>query len=117
MEALAPLLTRTDIAWFSLQKGGAADQVKPGMINLAPSLIDFAETAAALAHLDMVITVDTSVAHLAGAMGKPTWVLLPFAPGLAMAARTSGQPLVPDPASVPSIKTWGLGERDRADQS
>lgn len=78
--ALAPLLTRTDIAWFSLQKGDAAGQMMPGMIDLAPALVDFVETAAALAHLDMVITVDTSVAHLAGAMGKPTWVLLPFAP-------------------------------------
>jgi ADP-heptose:LPS heptosyltransferase len=43
-------------------------------------LNDFADTAAFVANLDLVIAVDTSVAHLAGAMGKPTWALIPFAP-------------------------------------
>jgi ADP-heptose:LPS heptosyltransferase len=43
-------------------------------------LRDFAETAALVEHMDLVVTVDTSVAHLAGAMGKPTWILLPFNP-------------------------------------
>ena len=43
-------------------------------------LTDFAETAALLSCLDLVITVDTSVAHLAGALGRPTWLLLPFTP-------------------------------------
>ena len=47
------------------------------IVDLAPELHDFVDTAAAVKALDLVITVDTAVAHLAGALGKPTWVLLP----------------------------------------
>jgi tetratricopeptide (TPR) repeat protein len=52
----------------------------PGIIDVAADLTDFAETAALLRCLDLVITVDTSVAHLAGALGCPTWILLPYTP-------------------------------------
>jgi ADP-heptose:LPS heptosyltransferase len=48
--------------------------------DLTPWLTDYAETAALIESLDLVITVDTSVAHLAGALGKPVWILLPHAP-------------------------------------
>ncbi len=51
----------------------------PDVIDLAPGLGDFADSAAAVAALDLVISVDTSVAHLAGAMGRPAWILLPYA--------------------------------------
>ena len=54
-------------------------ELGPDVIDLAPKLDDFAETAAALTALDLIISVDTSVAHLAGAMGRPVWVLLPYA--------------------------------------
>jgi ADP-heptose:LPS heptosyltransferase len=50
------------------------------IVDPTAHLTDFVETAALIACLDLVITVDTSVAHLAGAMGRPTWILLPYTP-------------------------------------
>ena len=68
-----------------MQKGGASIEAgaPPAglpLIYFAEDLKDFADTAALLANLDLVITADTAVAHLAGAMGKPVWTLLPFVP-------------------------------------
>jgi len=70
---------------FSLQKGARAPELDTiefagSIIDLAGHFRDFADTAQALGHLDLLITVDTSVAHLAGAMGRPVWVMLPFVP-------------------------------------
>jgi ADP-heptose:LPS heptosyltransferase len=71
--------------FFSLQLGDAAhDPARAGTENkladLSPLMDDFASTAALIEQLDLVITVDTAVAHLAGALGKPTWLLLSAAP-------------------------------------
>jgi ADP-heptose:LPS heptosyltransferase len=52
----------------------------PQLRALGGDLRDFADTAAVVAQLDLVIAVDTAVAHLAGALGKPVWILLPFVP-------------------------------------
>ncbi len=52
----------------------------PGLVDLGKELRDFADTAALMEALDLIITVDTSVAHLAGALGKPVWILLPHLP-------------------------------------
>ena len=50
------------------------------VLDLADELVDFADTAALMSNLDLVITVDTAVTHLAGAMGLPVWVVLPLFP-------------------------------------
>ena len=67
--------------FFALQLGEASqDPARAGFENsiadLSPLMDDFASTAALIQQLDLVITIDTSVAHLAGALGKPTWLLL-----------------------------------------
>jgi tetratricopeptide (TPR) repeat protein len=81
---LTQLCALTEIpntTFYSLQKGPAAKDllnmpIDMNLVDLSGSLNDFADTAAALANLDLVITVDTAVAHLAGALGKPVWILL-----------------------------------------
>jgi Flp pilus assembly protein TadD len=84
LPALAPILALPDIAWYSLQHGEAskdldafADAQRVVPLLETASLVD---TAALIAELDLVISVDTSVAHLAGALGRRCWLLLPFAP-------------------------------------
>ena len=66
--------------FFSLQLDRKPEDTGPiDLVDLTAHLTDFAETAALLHHLDLVISIDTAVCHLAGAMGKPVWMLLAYA--------------------------------------
>lgn len=82
LSTLFPLLRTPAITWISLQKGTPADELAalPSGVTVLDGSSrdrDLAETAALLANLDLVITTDTCIAHLAGAMAKPVWILLP----------------------------------------
>lgn len=79
--AWLPLLRGAEVHWFSLQQGdaGPATDTAPadaGLVDLTGGWSDFGDSAAMLEQLDLVITVDTAIAHLAGALGKPVWILL-----------------------------------------
>ncbi len=83
LTAFAPLLALPDITWVSLQKGPQTQQIKQLgfeclLEDWGSRIQDFADTAAVLEELDLLITADTAIVHLAGAMNKPCWVLLPY---------------------------------------
>lgn len=85
LSAFTPLARIADVSFYSLQKGAAAAQAQQPpanmpLVDVSTQLNDFADTAALIANLDLVISVDTAVAHLAGALAKPVWTLLPYAP-------------------------------------
>jgi tetratricopeptide (TPR) repeat protein len=82
---LAPLLSVAGVQFVSVQRelrdaDAAAFEGESRILHLGPELADFADTAAVLALADLVVCVDTSIAHVAGALGRPAWVLLPFQP-------------------------------------
>jgi tetratricopeptide (TPR) repeat protein len=84
LQSLAPLFDVRGTSFASLQVGSRAADLKTlprgkyAIDDLAPAFGDFVESAGAVSALDLVITVDTSVAHLAGALGRPVWLLLPW---------------------------------------
>ena len=107
LETLAPLFATPGTRWYSVQKGEKAEaQLEPlnaalsaagtsPLVPLGGLFGDFTDTAQAIARLDLVITVDTGVAHLAGAMGVPVWILLPFVPDWRWQTERSDSPWYP----------------------
>jgi tetratricopeptide (TPR) repeat protein len=84
LAALAPLLERDDVAWYSLQRGDGEDQIPDvpaaQRLHLLDERNDFDGKAALMGALDLVVSVCTSTAHLAGALGRPLWVMLTHVP-------------------------------------
>jgi Flp pilus assembly protein TadD len=112
LASLAPLFSLPGIAWHSLQNGSAAAQLDrvaaaSAIVPLAPQN-DVAHTAALVDALDAVVTVDTGIAHLAGALGKPVFVLLPFAPDWRWGITGERTPWYPSARLFrqPSIGDW-----------
>ncbi|SEC29116.1 Tetratricopeptide repeat-containing protein [Rhizobiales bacterium GAS188] len=84
LQCLKPLLEIAGVSWVSLQVGPRTADLAAlpagTMTDLSAELSDFAETAGATLNLDLVIAIDTAVAHLAGALARPAWIMLPFSP-------------------------------------
>jgi tetratricopeptide (TPR) repeat protein len=96
---LEPLLDTVGISFVSLQKdmrtGDGEILARHGVVDHTEALTDFSETAALMANLHLVITVDTSVAHLAGALGVPVWIFVPFAADFRWMAGRDDSPWYP----------------------
>jgi len=97
---LAPLAQVQGVRFISLQKGRQASQLlspPPGMqiTDMGPELETFEDTAALIANLDLLIAVDTSIVHLAGAMGRPVWTLIAFSPDWRWLLNRSDTPWYP----------------------
>ena len=97
---IAKLCGLAGINWFSLQIDATSEEIAilsrdAGVHDCAPALKDWADTAALMAMLDLVVTVDTAVAHLAGAMGRPVWVMLSAVPHWSWLRDRSDSPWYP----------------------
>jgi tetratricopeptide (TPR) repeat protein len=98
LEDFAPLGALEGVAWFGLQKGRDENRRSCGSLLFDPlgaDIIDFADTAAILTQLDLVISVDTSIVHLAGALGTRVWTLLAFVPDWRWMLERSDSPWYP----------------------
>jgi tetratricopeptide (TPR) repeat protein len=112
--ALRPALEHARVTWFSIQKGerereGEALAHELDFHTLGPVIANFSDTLAIVQTLDLVISVDTSVAHLAGAAGRPVWVLLPTCADWRWLANRTANPWYP---SMRLFRQRVLGEWD-----
>jgi tetratricopeptide (TPR) repeat protein len=112
--AFKPLFEIPDVAFFSLQKqqrpSDAGDLAQLGaIVDLAAELKDFSDSAAALAALDLLVAADTSIVHLAGALGRPVWTMVPFSPDWRWLTARDDTPWYPTMRLYrqPREKDWG----------
>lgn len=121
LRLLEPFWQVAGVSWFSLQVNREADglPLPAGVkfVELSPWLADFAETAAAVCQLDLVVSVDTAVAHLAGALARPAWVMLPAAPDWRWLLGRQDSPWYPTMRLFrqPSVDDWSAVAREIAD--
>jgi Flp pilus assembly protein TadD len=98
MSIFAPLAQVSNLRFFSLQVGRESRQTPPNgmeIIDYTPQIRDFGDTASLIEHLDLVISVDSAVMHLAGAMGKPVWALIPRHPAMPWVMEGPNSPWYP----------------------
>ena len=114
LKHFAPLAGVPGVEFYSLQKGPASSEAATlppptRLSDISADLNDFADTAAAIQNLDLVICVDTAVGHLAGALGKPVWALLAFSPDWRWMIDRSDTPWYP---TMRLFRQAGRGEWD-----
>ena len=115
LETLAPLFEVAGIALISVQKGPAVAQIagykgRAPLIDLDAEIKDFEDTIAVLECVDLLISVDTSVVHFAGALGRPAWMMVPFAPDWRWLMGREDSPWYPSVRMFrhPQPKRWDL---------
>ena len=100
LDTFLPFTDLPRTAFVALQKGPATAQIgdywgRAPLISIGPELRDYSDTMAVIDCLDLVVTVDTSIGHLTGSMGKPAWIMLPFAPDWRWLMRRTDSPWYP----------------------
>jgi hypothetical protein len=108
-ELVTDLLGDENFIWYSLQVGDPEVQHQ-NLIDMTHRIHDFSDTAALIDNLDLVITIDTSVAHLAGALGKPVWVMLKFSSDWRWLLERSDSPWYPTMRLFRQIRSGGWGD-------
>ena len=114
IEAVSPLTDVPNVTWFSLQTAEPREELKdapPGLnlIDIGKDLKDFSDTAAVMSLLDLVITIDTASAHLAGAMAAKTWTMIPYAADWRWQMEGESSPWYPTMRLFrqPTLNDWG----------
>jgi tetratricopeptide (TPR) repeat protein len=112
LSAFRPLIQRfsSTVRWYAVQKNNSERDTcrELGIVDLSAEIHDFSDTAALLQNVDLAMTIDTSVAHLSAALGRPTWVLLPYLPDWRWLLHRSDSPWYPTARLFrqPSAGNW-----------